>query len=227
MLKPVDKVSITDSIIKQLIAHIQADLKPGDKLPSERVLIDMLSVGRTSVRESLRALEVLGIVETRPGEGTFVAPGSGALFTKPLELGLFSGERTLREIYEARRVMEVGTIELITDRIKNDEIEQCAEVLKKMRDLDTSEFKRFLDYDYQFHRILAAASGNGVVIEMLKLTRFIIEEERQNAPISAEKLSEAYARHEPIVDALRARDKEAAMRSMASHMDWTQDLLGL
>lgn len=227
MLEPVDKVSITDSIIKQLIAHIRADLQPGDKLPSERVLIDMLSVGRTSVRESLRALEVLGIVETRPGEGTFVAPGSSGLFTKPLELGLFSVPRTLREIYEARRVMEVGTVELITDRIKDEEIEQCTEVLKKMRNLDISEFRRFLDYDYQFHRILAAASGNGVIMEMLKLTRYVIEKERQNEPISAEKLSEAYARHEPILHALRARNKDAVIRAMASHMDWTQDLLGL
>ena len=166
-------------------------------------------------------------METRPGEGTYVSSGSSAFFTKPLELGMFSNERTLKDIYQARRVIEVGTVELVTELITDDEIDQCSEVLRKMESSTSGEFKVFLDYDYQFHRILAAATRNDIIIQMLKLTRFIIEEERKNAPVSQEKLGKAYSRHKPILEALRARDKEAAVRAMANHMDWTQGLLGI
>jgi len=227
MLKPIKKVSLTDSIIRQLISYIQTDLKLGEKLPSERKLIDMLGVGRTSVRESLRALEMLGIVETRAGEGSYVNKNEGGYLRKQIELGVFSTQRSVNEIYEARRVIEVGMVPVVVKNISDEELIQCRAVLNKMKAVDEGDFGLFLTYDQQFHRIIAASTKNSILSEVLKLTHRIMEEERKITNDSAKQLKKALKLHEVILEALEERDVQAAVKAVEKHMDWTRTLLNL
>jgi GntR family transcriptional repressor for pyruvate dehydrogenase complex len=225
MLKPIKKVSLTDSIIRQLISYIQTDLKLGEKLPSERKLIDMLGVGRTSVRESLRALEMLGIVETRAGEGSYVSRNEDGYLRKQIELGVFSTQRSVIEIYEARRVIEVGMVPVVIQNITDEELVQCRAVLNKMKTVDEGNFDLFLTYDQQFHRIIAASTRNAILSEVLKLTHRIMEEERKITDDSTKQLKKALKFHEVILEALEERDVAATVKAVEKHMDWTKTLL--
>jgi len=227
MLKPVKRVGLTDSIIRQLISYIQTDLTPGAKLPSERKLIDLLSVGRTSIRESLRALEMLGIVETRPGEGTYVSRNGSSPINRQIELGIFSSQRSIQEIYQARRVIEIGMAPIVVDSISEEELEQCRAILKKMDALEETSIDLFLEYDQQFHRIVAASTRNSILTEVLKLTHYILQEERKISDAAIRQLKKALKLHQDILRALEERDKAAAVRAVEDHMDWTRTLLKL
>jgi GntR family transcriptional regulator, transcriptional repressor for pyruvate dehydrogenase complex len=225
VLSAVKKVNLTDSIIRQLISYIQAELQPGEKLLSERQLIDLLGVGRTSLRESLRALEVLGFVETRAGEGSFVAKTEGDYLRKPIELGVFCNSKSIREIYDARRVIELGMISLVVKNIDAESIEQCRRVLNKMK--KAVDFSGFLNYDKQFHRIIAATTGNSILMEVLKLTHRILEEERRKSEFSEHELRKSISVHSGIIDAFENRDEQLAYRAVKEHMDWTKVLIKL
>lgn len=225
MLEPVKKVSLTDSIMRQLVAYIQTELSVGERLPSERKLIDMLQVGRTSLRESLRALEVMGIIETRAGEGTFVLQHESDYLKKPLELGVFGNQRSIQEVYEARRVIEIGMVPVVVDRITEDELGQCRAILEKMKSTSPARVGDFLEYDQQFHRVLALAAKNMILAEVLKLTHRILEEERRGARLTSEDLQKSVQFHERILSAVEARDKKRAAEAVERHMDWTLHLL--
>ncbi len=227
MLQPIKKVSLTDSIMRQLISYIQMELTIGEKLPSERKLIDMLGVGRTSLRESLRALEVLSIVETRAGEGTFVLQKESDYLKKPLQLGVFSNQKSIAEICEARRVIEIGMVPVVIERITDDEIEQCISILKNMKGIRRHQLKEFLEYDQQFHRIIALSTKNGILSEVLKLTHLILEEERKDDTFSDKDLVKSRKFHEAIIHAIQLRDVKMTVQAVENHMDWTFKLLKL
>ena len=227
MLKPVKKVTIPDSIIEQLIKYIQEELKPGDRLPSERGMIDFLGVGRTSLREALRALEGIGIVETKAGEGTFVSSDSNKIYRKPLELGVFGTRQSLKDLFDARWIVEVGMMTLVAPLITEKELEDCRMILEKMKVLDIGEFGIFLDLDYQFHKIISKASKNGVLIEFLNLTRLIIDEERYHTSITKKGLKKSVMVHQSILDALTSGDVKTSVKAMEDHMKWTKELLKL
>jgi len=227
MLEPVKKVSLTDSIVRQLVSYIQTDLRAGDRLPSERNLIEMLEVGRTSIRESLRALEMLGIVVTKPGEGTYVCNNQNDLLKKPIELGVFSNNKSVKEIYEARRVIEIGMVPLIIEKITDSEIDQCKSVLIKMKYFDSDHFDDFIKCDQQFHRILTISTDNGIVTEVLKLTHRILEEEREVSYLSQKDLKKSVKLHKSIIESIEKRDVELTTEAVEAHMNWTRIILGI
>ncbi|MCK5155513.1 MAG: FadR family transcriptional regulator [Spirochaetales bacterium] len=227
MLKPAKKVTLPDSIIEQLMQYIQEDLKPGDKLPSERRLTGFLGVGRTSLREALRTLEGVGVVEVKAGKGTFVSTDSNKIYRKPLELGVFSNKQSLKELFDARWIIEVGMMTLVAPVITKKELADCITVLEKMKALNFEEFGLFLDLDYQFHKILSKASKNGILIEFLNLTRQIINEERLHTAITEKGLKKSVLVHQAILDALTLGDVKTSVKAMEDHMEWTKELLEL
>ena len=227
VLKKVKKITIPDSIIEQIIKYIQDDLKPGDRLLSERAMIDLFGVGRTSLREALRALEGIGVVETRAGEGTFVSTDSNKIYRKPLELGVFDNKQSVKEIFDARWIIEVGMMTLVSQQITNEELKKCKKILEKMKALNSSEFEYFLDLDYQFHKIISESSNNGVLIEFLNLTRRIIDEERLHTSITSIGLKKSLVVHQNILDALTSGDVKKSVKAMEEHLQWTKELLKL
>ena len=227
MLQPVKKITIPNSIIEQLIKYIQDELKPGDKLPSEREMISFLGVGRTSLREALRALEGMGVVETKAGEGTYVSTDSNRIYRKPLELGVFDNKRSVKEIFDARCIVEIGMMKLVVPQIANKKIKECRAIIEELESLNVDGFETFLDLDYQFHKILAEASGNGVIIEFLNLTHRIIDEERSHAFVNKKRLKKSVEVHNDILNAIADGDVEASAKAVEKRMNWTKELLEL
>jgi GntR family transcriptional regulator, transcriptional repressor for pyruvate dehydrogenase complex len=104
-------------IVKQLRMLISKEaLKPGDKLPSERELSERLNVGRSSVREALRALELLGLIETRRGEGTFIRDFHGNQLVQLLGTFVLQDEKAIKDVIETRQNIEMDCIRLVIKR---------------------------------------------------------------------------------------------------------------
>lgn len=228
MLKPIKKMSLTETIIKQLLDFIQNDLSAGDKLLSERELMERLGVGRSSLREAIRALEVMGVLETRAGEGNFVAGDLSLRFQKPLEWGVFGEKKTVKDVFEARRVIEIAIMPLIAEKITDTEFEELKMIFFEMQEIQKKfDLQRFLDLDYLFHKKLAYFTKNDILREVIKLTYRIMEEERKSSLETEEDYKEALALHKKIVDALSKRDGKKAGQAMMDHFAYTKKLLKL
>src|SRR4029453_12712716 len=121
-LAPIKSTRIYEEIVRQVKAMIaEGRLKGGDRLPPERDLAEKFVVSRTSVREALRALESLGLIEIRPGEGTFVREMSVEWLVEPLALVMASQREAIGELFEARRVLEPAIAALAAGRATPDE----------------------------------------------------------------------------------------------------------
>lgn len=230
-LRPVrfTRSSVADELVERLVSLILDEgLKPGDRLPSERQLMARLSVGRSSLREAIKALSAVGIVEVSVGSGTFVADRANAMLTKPLSWGLLMGERNARDVIEARRVVEVELAGLAAERATDEELAVIGERLALMR-VSCDDADAFLRYDLEFHLAIARAAHSQVLYHVVDTLRHILRVWFVQVFSRVEDKGLFIAQHAPIYDAIRARDPLAARQAMVSHLEsgaaWLLDSL--
>jgi GntR family transcriptional repressor for pyruvate dehydrogenase complex len=218
-LAPIARTTLTDEIVKRLVGLIiDQGLQPGAKLPSERELAARLSVGRSSLREAIKTLSTLGIVEVAVGEGMFVGRGESSILAKPLSWGLLMGERSTRELIEARRVVEVELAGLAAERATDVEIATIGMHLDRMRGhLDDPD--AYSRCDVEFHLAVASGGHNRVLHHMVDTVRQILRVWMVEVLLSYPDKNESLNQHIPIEAAIRARDVQAARDAMAAHLD--------
>jgi DNA-binding FadR family transcriptional regulator len=120
---PQNNTKVYIEIVKQLRSMIEHDgLKPGDRLPSERELSERLGVGRSSVREALRALELLGLIETRRGEGTFIRDFRGNQLVQLLSTFILQDQKAIRDVKETKFLIELDCLWLIIQKAEKDQL---------------------------------------------------------------------------------------------------------
>src|SRR5512145_1817777 len=166
-------VRMTEGSTEQVVSYVReliegGRLKPGDRLPAERELAIQLGVSRPTVRAGLQALAALGVVQSRHGSGTYITAGPPALGTDALSFLAALHGFTREEMYEARRILEVGASGLAAERATP---EQLATLAEEVANLFASfqEPHRFLVHDINFHRAIGAASGNPIVASLTEM----------------------------------------------------------
>ncbi|GAV22061.1 FadR/GntR family transcriptional regulator [Carboxydothermus pertinax] len=218
---------IYEEIIEQIRSLIaRRELKPGDKLPSERELAESLGVSRASVREALSALEVLGVLEVRPGEGTFVREVAADKSFQSLTLLLLLD--TTLEVLEVRKILESGAIVLATERATDEDIERLEEaVLIMEKDLKQGDLGD--EADFMFHYGLALATHNSLLV---RLMNSIADTMRQSLKINRERLFRTpgmpeifYKYHKEILEAIKDRDKIRAQKVLEEHLTVAEEKL--
>lgn len=208
----------------QVVSHVRdlierGALKPGDRLPAERDLATQIGVSRPTIRAGLRTLAAMGVVRSRHGSGTYIPDGPPALNTDALSLLAALHGFTREEMYEARRLLEVGAAELAAERATSDQVatlaEEVASLFASMQDPEV-----FLVHDINFHRGVATASGNPIVASLVEMVSALYYEQRRDtaARASDRDLRDAAQMHRRIYQAIRARDGEAAGRAMHDHL---------
>jgi GntR family transcriptional repressor for pyruvate dehydrogenase complex len=209
---------------QQVVTHIRGliergELKPGDRLPAERDLAARIGVSRPTLRAGLRALAGMGVVQSRHGSGTYIPDGPPVLGSEPLRflaaLHGFSGV----EMYEARRILEVGAAGLAAERATAEQIATLAEdVASLFATLDQAQV--FLVHDINFHRHVAAASGNPIVASLVEMVSALYyERRRRTAERAAQRdMRDAAEAHRRIYQAIRAHDAQAARTAMNDHL---------
>jgi GntR family transcriptional regulator, transcriptional repressor for pyruvate dehydrogenase complex len=208
----------------QVVTHIRSliergELKPGDRLPAERNLAARLGVSRPSVRAGLRALTAMGVVQPRHGSGTYIPDGPPVLQPEPLSFLAALHGFTGLEMYEARRILEVGAAGLAAERASEQQMAALDALVKSLFESLESP-QAFLVHDINFHRAIAAASGNPIVASLVEMVSALYyDRRRQTAERAAERdLRDAAEAHRRIYEAVQARDAEAARKAMNEHL---------
>ena len=217
-LSTVERKSIKNQVFQQLRDQIISGVwAPGSKLPSENELCKQLGVSRVSVREVIHRLAALDIVETRQGEGTFVKKiSSAACLNNVLLPALILGKRDLVEVLEYRKIMEVGAIEMAVENATQEDIDKLEEIMVRM-DSDDSEEKRFALDDLVFHMTIARATKNQLIITDNDIIRDILNVSMKDIVHNLGRRDGKYYHHK-ILDALKRRDKQAAVDLMREHV---------
>jgi len=220
-LKPISRVTLADEIFNQVLELIiNRELSPGEKLPSERDLSDKLGVGRSSVREALRALATIGLLDTRPGEGTFVTKSPTLFFLSPFILREHITKENVSKIMEARLVLEVKLAAFAAERGTKEEkdlIRQCFDNMIAAKD----DYERCLMEDWRFHEAIAQAANNSYLFQMFLMTRHLVQEWMYKPPQEHiyDYIRPSWEEHRKILDSIQAGDVSAAGIAMQKHLE--------
>jgi GntR family transcriptional repressor for pyruvate dehydrogenase complex len=205
------------SFVRKLIER--GELRPGDRLPAERELAVEIGVSRPTVRTGLRALAAMGVVQSRHGSGTYIPVGPPTLGTEPLSFLAALHGFTRDEMYEARRILEVGAAGLAAERATPEQIATLAEeVTGLFSTMDDPQ--AFLVHDISFHRAVAAASGNPIVATLVEMVSALYyKRRRETAALASDRnLRDAADMHRRVYQAIRAGEPEAARAAMNDHL---------
>ncbi|HVL60145.1 MAG TPA: FadR/GntR family transcriptional regulator [Microbacterium sp.] len=192
-------------------------IEAGTRLPPERHLAASLGVGRSAVREALAALEILGIVDVRPGSGTYLRGTASELLPQTLRWGLLIGERNTTELLELRSGLEIYVARLAASRATASDLEAIADRVESMR-ASVGNLNAFARADLEFHHSLAEAAGNKVLIDQLHVVRSLLQVYADRAVHDEAEALIAIAEHDAVHKALVAGDEDAAASAMALHM---------
>ncbi len=209
---------------EQVVAHVRTliergALRPGDRLPAERDLAARIGVSRPTVRAGLHALAAMGVVRSRHGSGTFIPTGPPALGPEPLSFLAALHGFSRDDMYEARRVLEVGAAGLAAERATSEQLALLADAVTSLFAL-MNDPQAFLVHDVDFHRAVAATSGNPILAALIEqVSALYYERRRQTAERAANRdLRAAAEAHRRIYQAIRKRDADAARRAMHEHL---------
>ncbi|BDZ45535.1 FadR/GntR family transcriptional regulator [Naasia aerilata] len=192
-------------------------IAPGTRLPPERQLAASLEVGRSAVREALAALEILGVVDVRPGSGTYLRGSASELLPQTLKWGVLIGERNTVELLELRSGLEIFVARLAAERLTERQLALLGRHVEQMR-ASVGDLRAFVKADLAFHHDLASSVDNTLLLDLLQIVRSLLRvwadravEDEGNARVALEE-------HEAIHRAFVARDPDAAASAMAAHM---------
>jgi GntR family transcriptional regulator, transcriptional repressor for pyruvate dehydrogenase complex len=219
-LKAVPRGNLTTDICRKMVDHlVNGDWLEGDRIPPERELCQKLGVGRSSLREAMKALEIIGIIEMRVGEGTFICHRSDFLSHPLLWAIAGSGVTEANELIEARKLIEVELAGLAADRSTPSDLQQIGIQMDAMEaSLDSTS--KFLEADIAFHLAIGQAGHNRVLLNSLHLIRNLMQ---QWVRISLEQhagvANMALDQHRAIYLAVSKRNPAKAREAMQSHLD--------
>lgn len=224
-LKTIEKASVKDQTLEQLKNYILSGaVTLGERLPSERALADALGVGRYSVREALKVLEAVGLVESRIGEGTFLTTNTGASFGRILGLSLATWGGTIIELLDARKMIEVEAARAAAERATAGQIAQIKAELDTMH-ANMDRVRAYLKADMNFHRRIGAASQNAIISQFVSNLIDLLEEVLQETKSdSLPAQAEGGGTHQAIFDAIVRNDAEAAGNLMRDHIQFSSEV---
>ena len=213
------------SVQEAVKAYIAANgLAAGMKLPPEGELAEQLGVSRGSVREAMRALESLGIVETRRGIGVFVADFSLAALIDNLAFGLHGALREIAEVLQIRRALEVALIGETVRLASEADIATLRRITERMH-ARAVQGRSFAEEDQQFHQALFACLGNATLLHLLDVFWLAFFKAADDVTLENADPLRTWADHQAIVEAIAARDTALARQRLDTHYDGITGLI--
>lgn len=205
-------------MLKTMILH--GELVAHQRLPPERELAEMLGVSRPTLRESIRALIALNILESRHGEGTFVTSLDPGLLSEPIDFVLRLNPVQLGDLTEVRKILEPEAAILAARRMTPEELDRLRLVVKEFSDNvdQDDDVKASIELDAEFHRLIAEASGNSILITMASAISALTRESRGKTAQTRESRVLARSELQDILTAFESGDPEAAGKAMEKHI---------
>jgi GntR family transcriptional regulator, transcriptional repressor for pyruvate dehydrogenase complex len=222
-IRPIVRATLGMGVVEQLSRLIQeGTFRPGEKLPPERQMAQNFGVARGPVREALRALALAGLIAIVPGKGTFVAEKK--LAPHPNEIRAYIGReiRSVRCVYEARRVIESFMVELAADRIGAKGIAALEHYMEEMRTIAARtdpDLKAFAESHYRFDLVVADACGNPVLTGIFKSLREVELETHLKILGLSGRIENSIKMHELLLKAIRSKNRRDARIASKRHFD--------
>lgn len=212
------RVNATDIVVDYVKESVRTGkLHAGDKLPKEGNLAMSLGVGRSSLREGIKILAAYGIVESRQGEGTFIVDRSAENFSE--FLGFFSSMNNLMNFLELRRVLEIGNIITIYDKVTPKDIVTLEGFVRVFDEAHPES--DYVEADKQFHSYLLGLTHNPMIIQINNMIMKMREDLLWKIFVHPEIVNDARVAHREILNALKSRNREASIEAVAHHLDTT------
>jgi len=216
-VEPVRRYRLYQDIVAQIEALLdRGDLRPGDQLPTERTLAEQFQVSRASVREALRALELLGIVETHAGGGTFVRRAAARDLARPLA-ALISRGHPVADVIEVRGLIEPAVAACAAERVTREELAELRAIIVA-QERKVSAGESYVDEDTRFHELIGRAAGNELLVTMLAAIFDVLRASREEWLQTNARAHASVDAHRRILAALEAHDAAAAREASADHI---------
>jgi DNA-binding FadR family transcriptional regulator len=219
MYLPIQTERLYERIVSQIEQRIEAgELKVGDQLPSERELAEQFTVSRTAVREAVKALRQKGLVEIRPGRGTFITDGTTDTLRNSFDLLMkFGGKNGSMNLVEVREILEPEIAALAANRITDEYITAMSEAVKVM-DTALDNVDIFVEADLDFHLALAEGTQNPLIPILIDPIIDLLREQRKGIGLTKGGLKRGQIHHKKILDAVSNHDAKAARQAMQDHL---------
>ncbi|MEW9503094.1 FadR/GntR family transcriptional regulator [Jeotgalibacillus marinus] len=222
-MKPIKKKSrLYHEVINEIFSSISKEkLKPGDKLPSERTIADLLEVSRTTVKEAISVLEANGIVLIKPGVGVFLASHTKKVIQQDLLAVLAPKQHDLSELIELRQAIEG---EAAYYAAKRSTPKQRVEIEKCFYNLKNAELNGELaiEEDYAFHKAILIGANNTAMADLMAVISdkvfFFIRQNRMETLLQPTEVKVVIEEHRLIYEAIRNHDAESAKKAMWEHL---------
>lgn len=219
-------MAVTDEAIagiKRMI--VSGELGPGDRLPPEKELSERLGLSRSSLREAVKALEVIRVLDVRRGDGTYVTSLEPRLLLEAMSFVVdLHQDDSILEIFAVRRMLEPGAAALAARVAGDDDIAAVAALVDELgRDPD---IEALVAHDIDFHNRIAASTGNAYLASLLEsLSSRTVRARVWRGITEGGSVSRTIGEHRAIVDALRRRDAELAAALMVAHVAGVEEWL--
>ena len=219
MLKRITKTRLSQVAVEQIREMIiSQELEPGSKLPSERQLTQALGISRASVREALRILEIMGLIEVKPGSGIFVKELTGDVFL-PLSSWLPTHKETLHDHFETRQVIEPRAAAFAAERASPEIIRSMKDALADFsKKAEQNDLVGLILSDIEFHRLIAQATGNKTLTLLMQtIARFLPEGWKASLRIPS-RVAKTIVEHRAILEAIERGEPDTASQAMSQHL---------
>jgi GntR family transcriptional repressor for pyruvate dehydrogenase complex len=218
-LRPIQKSSISDDIVQQIIALIsKGQLKAGQRLPSERELCIKFEASRSSVREALRCLSIMGVLTARAGEGTSVAMDGSKFMETVLHWRMSTEQHDIEDLMEVRVALEGITAARAARNSEFEHLNKLNNLLKKMEEA-VGDASHFAALDLEFHLTLAKASNSKLILDLVSVIRGQLERGVAKVLQLPDAMPLSLAEHRLVLDAVVNQSPEQAAAAMKAHLD--------
>lgn len=220
----IKKKTVSESIINQIKDMIlNGSLQPGQRLPSERELAELLSVSRPSVREAMRSLQSLGIIDIRSGEGTFLN-SNVSILSDHFKMSYILKKFNILELIEARKILEVEIAALAARHATQENKDMLEDIHNEITNTK-GNLEAFLKADFSFHLAVAEAAQNSFLREMLNTTRDLLLEANIYVVKKPGQIETAITSHGNILKAILEGDAEKASKEMLYHLETIEEAI--
>ncbi len=224
-IQPIEKLVLIDQII-ETVGRLIAEglLKPGDALPGERDLSEMLKVSRTSVRQALKALDVLGVLEIKPGSRTYLNKSISKLLINPMKFMTLLHKVDVIELFETRKIIEVALAKLAAENATEKDIERMRAALEESKQ-NLNKPKIYLYLEMDFHEAIFVASSNRILTAFMASINNLLLETREKTVMIYLDLEDSLKQHIKIFNAIRNRNSKKAGEAMFEHLSKIERIL--
>jgi GntR family transcriptional regulator, transcriptional repressor for pyruvate dehydrogenase complex len=220
----VRRAKVYEEVARQIERLILKKLQPGDKLPSERELAETLGVSRSSIRDAIRSLELMGMVEPRQGAGTVVLEISAGSLVNPIANVLKHKGELISELLDFRKMLEPPLAARAATHASVEEISEMEEILERQQE-KLRRGESAIAEDSEFHYSIALASRNSVVFKVLDTLMDLLRDTRERSLQVEGRPQKSLAGHRRILTAIKRHDAEAAKAAMRRHIEDVEEIV--